>query len=499
MPWDSYLRSSNSNSVDSLKEEDDDGKNYPVDAPSQKFMELPDSKDTFVGQQSERDAKSSFSQNARNRGRYETQEEVDSRLQLIARDACPLFDRFGRILTDVSPHLWSRAMPGINRPSPANRFDPFQSLESRLLSLLRERPPSPSPLQTFRAPITSVVPRMEPLDVLRSGLLRNAFSSANNGNSEDSDGSNAQRPSSFSESTRSSSNISTAGSTVVPPSGAAARRTTSSSSPSGNGLEHHVDIHIAILSPQNGTLSSGRPVDSLSRTVASLTASLQAQAQQLAARTQELSERTSAVSEITSAITEAIRASVRDQNTSASNPSSTSQAEQSEGNQSSDEEETDGNGARNSEVPEEEESEERLDMEDIEEGDVHDDHPSVVCEFTQSRDHRDVPHLENEDTLRDLSVGRSCSSEYHDNAQGASLMPNSAEEDESLPFWNVADGKRSRHEANDSTNSEIVRKEESVPSLANDDGENSPSLLSPSRNDPGHDILILLLLPHFCP
>ena len=68
-----------------------------------------------------------------------SQREIDERLQLLTRDACPLFDRFGRLLSDLSPHLWTRAMPGITRPAPANRFDPFQSLEARLLSLLRER------------------------------------------------------------------------------------------------------------------------------------------------------------------------------------------------------------------------------------------------------------------------------------------------------------------------------------------------------------------------
>eukprot|EP01031_Cornospumella_fuschlensis_P036598 gene36598-44397_t len=97
------------------------------------------------------------------------------------RALAPLLDRLGRVLTDLSPLLAQSLDPsppntatstsntantsaGLNPSAPA-------SFEERLLSLLRERPPSPPPLRAYRSPLTSLPPpatfaRASPLDVL---------------------------------------------------------------------------------------------------------------------------------------------------------------------------------------------------------------------------------------------------------------------------------------------------------------------------------------------
>lgn len=123
MPWDQYLNNNQ----------------QTPPAPSLGSDSKEPSASVLMEKESTMMAISDENPRTRSFARERSAEEVDARLQLLTRDACPLFDRFGRILSDLSPHLWTRAMPGVNRPVPANRFDPFQSLESRLLSLLRER------------------------------------------------------------------------------------------------------------------------------------------------------------------------------------------------------------------------------------------------------------------------------------------------------------------------------------------------------------------------
>jgi hypothetical protein len=129
MPWDNLVSGDNNNNNNSQNHfMNNNNSDNDADAKEEQF---PANSSSSLSHSSQRRR----SRSSENR----TPEEIDSRLQLLSRDACPLFDRFGRLMADVSPHLWNRAMPGINRPTPSSRFDPFQSLESRLISLLRER------------------------------------------------------------------------------------------------------------------------------------------------------------------------------------------------------------------------------------------------------------------------------------------------------------------------------------------------------------------------
>jgi hypothetical protein len=127
MPWDNLVSGDNNNNSNNSR-------NHFMNSDS----EADAKEEQFPAHSSSSHSHSSQRRRSRS-SENRTPEEIDSRLQLLSRDACPLFDRFGRLMADVSPHLWNRAMPGINRPTPSTRFDPFQSLESRLISLLRER------------------------------------------------------------------------------------------------------------------------------------------------------------------------------------------------------------------------------------------------------------------------------------------------------------------------------------------------------------------------
>lgn len=105
-------------------------------------------------------------------------DDVDEELRRICNDLCPIFDRLGRTLTDISPHLLrfsNRNMTSVNstsssitdaHPNPLSLPLPVPSsatlsssdatttaLESALASLLRPRPPSPPHQQAFRTPI----------------------------------------------------------------------------------------------------------------------------------------------------------------------------------------------------------------------------------------------------------------------------------------------------------------------------------------------------------
>ncbi len=64
----------------------------------------------------------------------------DARLKNLFREACPLFDRLGRAMADMSTQMWNYVEPGSVRQNHHNRpIDPMGSFESRIMSLLRER------------------------------------------------------------------------------------------------------------------------------------------------------------------------------------------------------------------------------------------------------------------------------------------------------------------------------------------------------------------------
>lgn len=275
--------------------------------------------------------------------------DVEERYQQLLRDVCPLFDRLGRIFTDIAPHIWQRVEPNSTLRTTGNRTsDPLHSLEARLMSLLRERPASPPPMHAYRAPIAAPPVRMEPsvviggarglnpiLQAIESSLLSESLASLASGGGRNSTAAPATPATSAAttNTTNSTSNTtpstSDGGSTTNPSTSNTTTGTGTSNTSAGAGagaagrrsMEHHVDIHIAILSPPSRA-SPSVDTHNLSRAVASLTASLQAQAQSLAARTQELSERTNAVSEITSAISQAIRNATINNNNNGTNNTS---------------------------------------------------------------------------------------------------------------------------------------------------------------------------------
>mmetsp|Transcript_5575 Transcript_5575/g.5737 ORF Transcript_5575/g.5737 Transcript_5575/m.5737 type:complete len:818 (+) Transcript_5575:141-2594(+) len=92
-------------------------------------------------------------------------EDNDAKLKQVLLEICPLFDRLGRAMTDLSPHLQKYAQPPTNtnnnsptspsnstshQNSPFPQIFPFGSLLSR-----PTRPPSPPAESFFRAPITN--------------------------------------------------------------------------------------------------------------------------------------------------------------------------------------------------------------------------------------------------------------------------------------------------------------------------------------------------------
>lgn len=102
-------------------------------------------------------------------------QSIDAEFRQIAEELCPLVDRFGRVLTDLSPLLrtlassFSTPQPNSSNtlPSvlnvrtlpmdyfPAPEHPSNNVLEMSLASLLRPRAPSPSPLRAFRQPIST--------------------------------------------------------------------------------------------------------------------------------------------------------------------------------------------------------------------------------------------------------------------------------------------------------------------------------------------------------
>eukprot|EP01036_Dinobryon_divergens_P034125 gene34125-44093_t len=248
------------------------------------------------------------------------QHQKEARFRHLAKELCPLIDRFGRALTDMAPFLRELAESPVDEGSTSSTAIPAESgtsstssssrgsssdpprsqfsLEASLLSFLRERPPSPPPERAYRAPITN-----HPRGPLTAGAIRGV---AANSGSLLTDILNAAG--------MGSSNTGLSTTALLP-----------LSSQSTQGVDgHHLDIHIAILSPPSSRASmvtsgtsdfasanSGGPGSTsgsvLSQAVNNLTASLQAQAQSLALRTQQLSDRTAAVTGYSQAISEILR------------------------------------------------------------------------------------------------------------------------------------------------------------------------------------------------
>mmetsp|Transcript_32647 Transcript_32647/g.44753 ORF Transcript_32647/g.44753 Transcript_32647/m.44753 type:complete len:581 (+) Transcript_32647:285-2027(+) len=259
-------------------------------------------------------------------------QQRDSRLRHLARELCPLVDRFGRALTDMAPFLrelaeapqdpnqvdspaatgvpsssssTSNSSSNTARPRASNHF----SLEASLLSFLRERPPSPPPERAYRAPISNQ-PRMP----MAAGASRGGVSVGSN----------------FLTDILSAAGLGGAGGVAPSNNGNSMLYSHSNaqtlSSQQSQQIGGHMDIHIAILSPPSSrvtvpavasnevthsassiTSSNVSSATALTQAVSSLTASLQAQAQSLALRTQQLSDRTAVVTGYSQAISEMLR------------------------------------------------------------------------------------------------------------------------------------------------------------------------------------------------
>lgn len=76
--------------------------------------------------------------------------ETDARFRQLAQELCPLIDRFGRVLTDLAPHLWelgemdatASAQNSAASESAGPAAPPMNgtnAFEASLLALLRER------------------------------------------------------------------------------------------------------------------------------------------------------------------------------------------------------------------------------------------------------------------------------------------------------------------------------------------------------------------------
>ena len=79
-------------------------------------------------------------------------EEIDSRLKNILTNLCPLLDRFGRVLTDLSPHL---CMAGEENTIPAINIG-TESIPTTIenISTSQSRSRSQIPLGAYRVPIS---------------------------------------------------------------------------------------------------------------------------------------------------------------------------------------------------------------------------------------------------------------------------------------------------------------------------------------------------------
>ena len=75
--------------------------------------------------------------------------ESEKHLNLLSSELSPIFDRLGRVMTDLSPHL--RELQNRSAPVPQPQVFP----ENTFSSLLRTRPPSPPPENRFRELIST--------------------------------------------------------------------------------------------------------------------------------------------------------------------------------------------------------------------------------------------------------------------------------------------------------------------------------------------------------
>jgi hypothetical protein len=229
-------------------------------------------------------------------------------------ESVAVMNRFGRVLTDFSSLLWSE-VDTYRPPSPANNLFAglsgqfaANSLEARLINLLRERPPSPPSIRAYRSPINGLIrPEENPIPGLgrdRHVDIHIAFMSsmppinpvpASVRPTESTSATSATSAGPLASSTVSSS---TDDATAV----GSVRSTSPRSSSALDSSPHELE------GSSTGTSSTlNRNTDTLTRSVADLTTSLQMQAQQLARRTQELSERTSVVTEITQTLGDILR------------------------------------------------------------------------------------------------------------------------------------------------------------------------------------------------
>ena len=86
-------------------------------------------------------------------------EEKETRFRRLSQDLCPLIDRFGRVLSDIAPHLWTLSEQDVSHSSQDGETEVATghplSLEASLLSLLAaQRAPSPPHDRISRAPIS---------------------------------------------------------------------------------------------------------------------------------------------------------------------------------------------------------------------------------------------------------------------------------------------------------------------------------------------------------
>jgi hypothetical protein len=213
------------------------------------------------------------------------------RLQEGARELCPLLDRLGRALADLSPHVFELAEPGARAAQQALGHSQrqaeasFQSLEARLLASLRDRPPSPPPLRSYRAPINAQSARL----ASSHGMLADTGGEALAFLSRSQPQPPLQLP-------------------QLPQQQALGRA----------GSAPLVDIHIAILSASplqlqgQPELSLSRPELSAGTSSSSLSQAMSQLTSSLAQRTQELAQRTAAISQLSSALTHALSSSAQD-------------------------------------------------------------------------------------------------------------------------------------------------------------------------------------------
>lgn len=293
-------------------------------------------------------------------------EEKETRFRRLSQDLCPLIDRFGRVLSDIAPHLWTLSEQDVSHSSQDGETEAVTahplSLEASLLSLLAsQRTPSPPHDRVSRAPIslnTRFTMGILPTSGMGLVAARSAGgSSILNTFLGDLTGSGLGNASHV---ISSGAGPSTVRSFNNPSSGTSNALTRTGSAHSGR----QVDIHIAILAPSSMRYTSVLPllqsnsrsfmfifmfisisrqqsaissspaaalmttIPAVNQRVASLSSSLQAQTELLVARTRQLSERTQQMTGYSAAIHDVLR-SLSNQTTAALESSSSGGSESS--------------------------------------------------------------------------------------------------------------------------------------------------------------------------